>query len=173
MSELTPSPYNNNKQPLPPDVLGQYIGDVAMNNALAESQGSATEAEKQDTLRPTQAMREVSPQRDELRKAHEAGMRAAALRRANPPKQPEAWAPDIPIGNRYGYRRLTMEEMPHIASPIVEMIREEMPEVVMVVDRGGRFLGDAVWNVWHQRYPGVRFPTIDYRMHFGRNSRDG
>lgn len=118
----------------------------------------------------TEAMRRAAPRKRNGRQAYMVGALAAAYRRANPITAPDAWdeRPDRP---EYPSGWVDMDSLPYIASPIVEHIREDMPDLVMAADRGARFLGLAVFKAWHQRYPGATFPTIDGRVHFGRMSK--
>ncbi|HEU4966646.1 MAG TPA: phosphoribosyltransferase [Candidatus Saccharimonadales bacterium] len=148
---------------------GAQYDDTLLQEPSAESGGSVLPDHNGFIVR---AMRAATPKQRELRAAYAVGVQAASRRRLYHMEQPKPWAPEVTEMSLSKFGDMPIQEMPRLASPIVEMIREEMPEVVMVADRGGRLLGNAVWGVWHQRYPGVRFPTIDHRMHFGRNSSD-
>ncbi len=116
------------------------------------------------------AMVEAAPQDDDFqRKAYMVGALAATQRRGRPVVQPAPFSElqNLPLVHEYGVHP---ERLPQAASPIVELIREQMPDVVLAADRGGRMIGLAVYKVWQQRYPGIPFPTIDGKLHFGRIS---
>ncbi len=113
--------------------------------------------------------REASALTDEMEhQAYAIGAIAARYRRAHPVTPPEAFSDlrNVPYGNG----AFEAEDLPSAASPLVELIREEMPDAVIASDRGGRMIGLAIYKVWRQRYPNVPFPTIDGKLHFGRNS---
>jgi hypothetical protein len=120
----------------------------------------------------TEAMRRAAPRNKKLRRAYFVGALAAARRRADPRVAPEPWdvPPEATATDAYGDLRI--QDMPLIAHPIVEMIRSEMPDLVMAADRGGRILGLAVHATWRRRYPKTPFPTLGGKVHFGRFSTD-
>ncbi len=116
------------------------------------------------------AMVEAAPMVDKLQyAAYKVGAIAAANRREHPVSQPPAFTELTNQAEHNG--TVMLENLPEVASPIVDFVREFGPDVVIAADRGGRMLGVAVHKVWQQRYPGIPFPTIDGKLHFGRISK--
>lgn len=125
----------------------------------------------QELLMPTDAMRTAAPADLTLRQPYLLGALAAVKRRAHPIAAPEPWPVHPPYHRSHNvHDQVEVPQLPNIASPIVEMVREEMPDLVMVADRGGRLLGLSVYQTWRQRYPRAPFPTIDGTINFGRIS---
>lgn len=111
---------------------------------------------------------------DEFRSAYLLGALAATRRRANPyvapaPSHVEMTMP--PDTDDLWSRSLEVEDLPYMASPVVELARDLRPDVVMAADRGGRLFGLAVYGAWQRRYPEAQFPSIDGKIHFGRISK--
>jgi hypothetical protein len=111
----------------------------------------------------------------ELRNAYLIGAIAAAERRNNPPYvAPAAAGYDIPQppqdASLWG-RNITVDELPYLVHPLIEQVREERPDLVLVADTGARFAGLALYQGWRRRYPDARFPTINGNVLFGKISK--
>ncbi|HEU4966644.1 MAG TPA: hypothetical protein VFT53_04135 [Candidatus Saccharimonadales bacterium] len=146
-----------------------------MTEILPPYAGLTEECPKSECIELPAAMLAAAPSPDDpLYSAYMTGAHAAIKRRQHPVAQPDRYAPVLAMPSsdsdlRYG--PIGIEEMPYLSAPVVEMIREEMPDMVMAADRGGRILGLSVYGVWQASYPSVPFPTIDSKLHFGRVSK--
>lgn len=65
---------------------------------------------------------------------------------------------------------LEIEDLPHLAEPIVGFIDENRPDIVVGCDRGARLFSLAVHTMWHELHPDERFPTFDGSIHFTKAS---
>lgn len=122
----------------------------------------------------SEAMLAAAPSTDPLRTAYQLGVVAATVRRVHPATAPQAFPfqMDVPRdSDSLIDGEIKVDDLPYLASPVVELVRTYMPDLTMAADRGGRLFALAVYGVWHRRYGGAPFPTIDGTIHFGRISK--
>ncbi len=72
-------------------------------------------------------------------------------------------------GNASG-KQINAEDLPTMALPVVEFMKEVQPHIVVGCDRGGRMYSLAVHGAWRQVTEGEPFPTLDGKIHFARIS---
>jgi hypothetical protein len=145
---------------------------AAMSSSSAELPGLLGETTNPYPI--PEAMLAAAPSQGEQKRAYMIGALAATIRRANPIDVPEPFEFSMaipPDGASLYDGPIHIQDLPYLASPIVELIRAEMPDLVIAADRGGRLLGLAVFEAWRRRYPHSSFPTLDGKLHFGRISK--
>lgn len=78
-------------------------------------------------------------------------------------------APFNIVGNVFGATK--PEDLPEMALPVLELIEQVQPHIVIGCDRGARLFGLAMHAAWQATRNGAPFPTLDGKIHFARISK--
>jgi adenine/guanine phosphoribosyltransferase-like PRPP-binding protein len=85
-----------------------------------------------------------------------------------------SWLSQNSLQSSLGYYELGAlqpEDLPELTLPILDLIEDTQPHIVIGCDRGGRLFGLAIHAAWGQTRDGQPFPTLDSKLHFARISK--